>query len=208
MLSKIQYISQGATELEQLENIQSVLDAGCNWIQLRYKNVSENKLLSTAEKVKLICESYKATFIINDYPNIAKKIDADGVHLGLQDMPVTEARNILGPDKIIGGSANTLEDVLNRIKEKCDYVGLGPYRFTTTKEKLSPVLGIEGYKIIINHLEKNKISIPMYAIGGIRLEDAELIFSSGIFGIAISGEITLSSNKKELVSELKKLLHE
>lgn len=208
MLSKLQYISQGATEQEQLKNIQSALDAGCNWIQLRHKNVSENELLHASEKVKVLCDSYNATFIINDHPSIAKKTDADGVHLGLLDMPVAEARNILGPDKIIGGSANTLEDVLNRINEKCDYVGLGPYRYTTTKEKLSPVLGIEGYKRILNHLEKNNLSIPIYAIGGIRLEDAEFIFSSGIFGVAISNEITLSTNKRELVSQLKRIFNE
>lgn len=208
MLHKIQYISQGDSEHEQLNNIRSVLDAGCNWIQLRYKNVSENELLLIAGKVKLLCDSYKATFIINDDPHIAKKTDANGVHLGLDDMLVKKARTILGSDKIIGGTANTLEDVLNRVNENCDYVGLGPYRYTTTKKKLSPVLGIEGYKKIMDHLEKNKLYIPVYAIGGIRLNDVKMIKEAGLYGIAASGEITASKNKNELLSSLKKILYE
>jgi thiamine-phosphate pyrophosphorylase len=203
MYSKIQYISQGLTAGEQLENIHQALDAGCSWIQLRFKNAERKDLLHLAEQVKLRCSQYQARFIINDHVDVAREIGADGVHLGLQDMPVIKAKAILGVDKIIGGTANTLDDVRHRIKEGCSYIGLGPLRFTTTKEKLSPVLGIGGYNDILNELKKEEIKIPVYAIGGIVAEDIPALITCGLYGIAVSGLITHSANKKQLIKHLK-----
>ena len=173
MYSRLQYISQGETSEAQMTNIKNALNAGCDWIQLRFKQEDELSNNYFAEKVKAECESYYAGLIINDFAYIAKRVDADGVHLGLGDASVNDARAIVGPDKIIGGTANTLEHVLQRFSERCDYIGLGPYRFTETKSKLSPILGIEGYKRITDKLSEMGVSIPIYAIGGIVLEDIE-----------------------------------
>lgn len=208
MFSKLQYISQGSTAKEQVENIQSTLDAGCVWVQLRFKNASEKEFIKVAEQVKNNCSSYNATFIINDNVEVAKSVDASGVHLGLKDMPVTQARTILGANKIIGGTANALEDVLKRMEEKCDYIGLGPFRFTTTKEKLSPILGLESYEIIMNELAISKIYIPIYAIGGIMIDDIERIMNTGVYGVAVSGAITNHPKKKEWIQKFNSLLHE
>ena len=202
MFSKLQYISQGETAAIQLKNINEALDAGCNWVQLRFKNAKENELKTTAEEVKKLCETYTATFIINDHPVIAKEVDADGVHLGLTDMKISEAKNIIGANKILGGTANTLQDVLQRVEEGCNYVGLGPLRFTTTKARLSPVLGLDGYKNIIDELKQRNIELPVYAIGGILAEDISSILQTGIYGVAVSGIITHHPNKKELVEEI------
>ena len=202
MFSKLQYISQGETAAIQLKNINEALDAGCNWVQLRFKNAKENELKTTAEEVKKLCKTYTATFIINDHPVIAKEVDADGVHLGLTDMKISEAKNIIGANKILGGTANTLQDVLQRVEEGCNYVGLGPLRFTTTKARLSPVLGLDGYKNIIDELKQRNIELPVYAIGGILAEDISSILQTGIYGIAISGIITHHPNKNELVKEI------
>lgn len=190
MLSKLQYISQGNTLEEQFLNIQKVLDNGCDWIQLRFKNGNTNELHIIAEKTKQLCEQYKATFIINDKVDLVYQIDADGVHLGLNDMRIKDARSILGNDKIIGGTANTFEQVSQRVNENCNYVGLGPFRFTITKEKLSPILGLEGYKAILNQMVKQHIEIPIIAIGGIQLNDISSLMETGIHGIAISGLLT------------------
>jgi thiamine-phosphate pyrophosphorylase len=207
MYSKLQYISQGFTAKEQLENIQSTLDAGCEWIQLRFKNADEIEFSSVAQQVKNICKKYNATFIINDNVELAKNIDADGVHLGLQDTSVLQARAILSDNKIIGGTANTLSDVLTRIDERCDYIGLGPFRFTSTKTNLSPVLGLDGYKNIMTEVLKNKAHIPIYAIGGISIDDVAPILNTGVYGIAVSGTITNHSNKKELLQTFNSLLY-
>lgn len=208
MYSKLQYISQGSTAKEQLENIQSTLDAGCEWVQLRFKNADEKEFSSVAEQVKNICKNYNAVFIVNDNVELAKKIDADGVHLGLQDMSVLQARTILRENKIIGGTANTLIDVLTRVDEKCDYIGLGPFRFTSTKTNLRPVLGLHGYKDIMTEVLKNKIHIPIYAIGGIAIDDVASLINTGVYGVAVSGTITNHSDKKRLLQKFNSLLHE
>lgn len=204
MFSKLQYISQGSTVQEQLNNIRKALDHGSDWIQLRFKNTSQEDLTELSESVKLLCDTYLATFILNDHVHLARQIDADGVHLGLNDMKITEARLILGKSKIIGGTANTLQDVLFRVKEKCDYIGLGPFRFTTTKENLSPVLGLEGYLNTIRQLQMQTIEIPVYAIGGIQYNDIEPIMNTGIHGIAVSGLLT---QNPQLIKQLNEKLY-
>lgn len=198
MFEKIQYISQGETPEQQLANICRALDAGCKWIQLRYKNKSILEVLKLAKMVQKICKAYDAKFIINDHVQVAWQINADGVHLGLDDISVLEARKLLGSTKIIGGTANTLEHVLQRVNEKCDYIGLGPFRFTATKEKLSPILGIEGYQVILNELKNKNIEIPIYAIGGIVEDDFEELKQTGFFGVAVSGLITYHDNPEIL----------
>lgn len=208
MYSRLQYISQGTTATGQLNNIQQALSAGCNWIQLRFKNATTEEVTALAEQVKSLCTEHAATFIINDHPHIAKAVDADGVHLGLSDMSINEARQIVGSHKIIGGTANTLEDVLQRVKEGCSYVGLGPLRFTTTKEKLSPVLGFKGYEEIIESLIQHHITIPIYAIGGIVVEDIQAIIQTGVYGVAVSGIITRYPNKKLLIQQFNTFLYE
>ena len=207
MLSKIHYISHGNTVEEQKQNCRDALEAGCKMIQLRFKNGSESEILELAKQLRTWCTDANACLIINDSIGIAKEIGADGVHLGLTDDSIAEARRILGPDKIIGGTANTLEDVLQRMEEQCDYVGLGPYRFTTTKEKLSPILGLEGYKRILSELTNRQLSIPIYAIGGIVKEDVVLLTEAGIYGIAVSGMISNATDRAALINELEKTMN-
>lgn len=206
MYHKLQYISQGITSIEHLKNIQDVLDAGCLWIQLRMKNFSSEEIEHTAQQVRIMCNNYNAIFIMNDNVSIAKSSNADGVHLGLSDMPIVKAKEILGENKIIGGTANTIEDVMQRINEKCNYIGLGPYRFTNTKEKLSTILGAEGYKHIIAGLNNAQKQTPIYAIGGVLVDDIESIINAGIYGVAVSGIITKEGNKKQIVEQFKKAL--
>lgn len=206
MLNRIHYISQGSTLEEQEKDILEALEAGCKLLQVRFKNGTKEEITVLAKKAKVWSQFHEAKLIINDSVEIAKEIDADGVHLGLTDTSVTEARKILGPTKIIGGTANTLNDVLQRIEEKCDYVGLGPFRFTTTKEKLSPILGLEGYKQVISELTDRHVSIPIYAIGGIELTDLEDLKQTGIYGVAISGIISKSTEKAHVVREIEKKL--
>jgi thiamine-phosphate pyrophosphorylase len=207
MFNKLQYISQGNTVEEQTRNIHQALDGGCKWIQLRFKNHSVDVTFALAEAAKILCEEYLANFIINDNVYLAQQIAADGVHLGLTDMSIKEARSILGDTKIIGATANTFEDIQNHIQNGCDYIGLGPFRFTTTKENLSPILGLEGYQTILNEMKKNEFTTPVYAIGGIGLDDIPALMETGIHGIAVSGLITQSENKKKTIKQLKNDLY-
>ena len=207
MYNKLQYISQGKTIEEQLYNIHQALDAGCDWIQLRFKNQTAKDTFALAEAVKFLCEEYLANFIVNDNLYLAQQIAADGVHLGLTDMNIAEARAILGNTKIIGGTANTFEDIESHVKNGCDYIGLGPFRFTATKEKLSPILGLSGYFNILQKMKNNKIEIPVYAIGGITINDINPLMETGIHGIAVSGMITKSDQKEKLIQQINEKLY-
>ena len=207
MNNQLQYISQGNTVEEQVYNIHKALNNGCDWIQMRFKKNYSDDAFTLAEAVKMLCKEYLATFIINDNVHLAKQLDADGVHLGLSDMSVKEARLILGKTKIIGGTANTFEDVLQRTSENCNYIGLGPYQFTTTKQHLSTILGLEGYRSIIEQMKAKNIQIPIYAIGGITLEHVESLMKTGIHGIAVSGLITQTENASQLIKQLNDKLY-
>lgn len=200
---RLQYISQGATPQEHISNIGQVCEAGCRWVQLRLKDVDMATYLQTALQCRAVCDQYGAILIINDNVSVAKAVLADGVHLGLEDMNPKEARNILGNNSIIGGTANTIENCVQHSKDGVDYIGLGPYRYTTTKKKLSPVLGVEGYQKIILELKKQDIEIPVIAIGGIKTEDVTGILETGITGIAVSGILTNQEDLEEKMDTIK-----
>ncbi len=206
MLHKLQYISQGLTPDVHIQNIESALQAGVKLIQLRLKNISDELYVDYANQAKGLCNQYDAILIINDNTHVAEKCNADALHLGLGDMSVTEAKKII-PNKIIGGTANTFEHIKQRCSESVDYIGLGPYQFTSTKEKLSPILGINGYQTIIQQMQKENLTTPIYAIGGIELKDVETIMETGVYGIAVSGLITNSENKKEIVKQIHDILY-
>lgn len=191
MISKLHYITQGNTPKEHIENIQNACASGVEWIQLRLKGLGEKEILETALKAREITSHYQTRLIVNDYYKIAKEVKADGVHLGKTDTDPTKAKAFLYSWQTIGGTANTLEDCERLISKKIDYIGLGPYKFTATKKNLSPILGIEGYKALVDEL---KTEIPIIAIGGITLNDVEEIMNTGVYGIAVSGEITKNFN--------------
>lgn len=190
MYSKIQYISSGNTVEEQLQNIIAVLEKGITWVQLRFKTEDPQFLLALAKEVKQLQRTYSFTYIINDHIDIAQAIDADGVHLGLEDDSIEAARIKLGDNKIIGGTANTLNDVLQRIDEGCDYIGVGPLRFTKTKKNLSPTLGFEGYRQLFAQLQNRPLP-PLFAIGGVRYHDIEPLSEIGLYGVAMSKELEI-----------------
>lgn len=142
-----------------------------------------------ALRVQELCRLYRATFIIDDHVELVRDIHADGVHIGKNDMPVSQARQLLGSDFIIGGTANTFEDVEMHYRSGADYIGCGPFRFTSTKKNLSPVLGLEGYRDIVLQMQASGISLPVVAIGGITFEDIPSILHTGVAGIALSGTV-------------------
>jgi len=191
MINKLHYISQGASVKEHLENIQQACQSGAELVQLRLKNYSEKKILKAAVEARKITEHFQTRLIINDHYKIAKEVKADGVHLGKSDTCPTEARKHLYTWQVIGGTANTLEDCKILIEKKVDYIGLGPFQFTETKENLSPVLSTNGYLTI---LEELKTDIPIIAIGGIQVDNILDIMMTRVHGIAMSGAITKDFN--------------
>lgn len=200
----IQFISHFTEQHTYLDSIRLALEGGIKWVQLRMKEASEEEFLSVGTEVRRLCNQYGATFIIDDHVELVHKLKADGVHLGKNDMPIIEARRILGNNVIIGGTANTFEDIASHYQATANYIGCGPFRFTTTKKGLSPTLGLEGYRSIMQKVKEAAIDIPVVAIGGITAEDIPDIMQTGISGIALSGAILRAENPIEEINRILK----
>ena len=203
----IQFITHANERYDYLDGVRMALEGGCRWIQLRMKDASEEEILKTAESTRKLCRKYDAVFLLDDYVELVERTGADGVHLGNNDMPIDEARRLLGKDKIIGGTANTFEDVKRIYSAGADYIGCGPFRFTTTKKKLSPILGLDGYSRIIKQMNAYGINIPVIAIGGILLQDVSDIMQTGVSGVAISGAILNANNDDNPVTTMKRFIN-
>ena len=202
---QLQFITHHNDRYSYIDSAHIALEGGCRWVQLRMKEASEELFEETALAVQRMCREHGATFIIDDNVALAKRIGADGVHLGKRDMPIAEARKILGEEFIIGGTVNTFEDIANALRTAPpDYFGCGSYRYTTTKQNLAPTLGIEGYGAIVEQMRKHNISIPIVAIGGIGKNDIPTLVACGIDGIALSGSII---NAEHPVDEMKEIVH-
>ena len=201
--SRLQFITHYTEKYSYIDSARIALEGGCRWIQLRMKDADAFTLEETALIVQRMCKDYGATFIIDDHVSLVKKIKADGVHLGKNDMPISEARQLLGDSFIIGGTVNSSDDVLATCQSATpDYFGCGPFRFTSTKKNLAPILGHEGYRNILQGMKEAGIHIPLVAIGGIGKEDIPELLGSGVHGIALSGSILRAENPVEEMKEI------
>ena len=200
----IQFISHYSERYSYLDSIRLALEGGCRWIQLRMKDATDDEVRPIAIEAQKLCRQYGAKFIIDDRVALVRELGVDGVHLGKNDMPIREARQILGPDYIIGGTANTFEDAKDHYEASADYIGCGPFRFTTTKQKLAPVLGLDGYRQIIQQMRAANIRIPVVAIGGITKDDIPAILQTGITGIALSGTVLRADDP---IAEMKHIIN-
>ncbi len=195
----VQFITHQTDSISYKESALLALDGGCKWVQLRMKGATDDEAEPIALELLDECHKRGATFILDDRVELCKKIGADGVHLGKNDMPVNEARELLGHDFIIGGTANTFDDIKRLRALSADYIGCGPFRFTRTKENLAPVIGLDGYRSIIEQMRQELVRIPVCAIGGIELADVPALLDAGVQGVAVSGAILRADNPAEMM---------
>lgn len=204
---RLQFITHHNEKYSYVDSARIALEGGCRWIQLRMKDTNDTLMEETALIIQKMCKDYGATFIIDDNVTLTKKINADGVHLGKNDMPIAEARMILGDKFIIGGTINSFDDILQHLQGATpDYFGCGPFRFTSTKKNLAPILGYEGYKNILTKMRENNINIPLIAIGGICKDDISKLLDCGINGIALSSSILNAENPIIKMNEIMTIL--
>ena len=195
MSFQVQFITHFTETVSYLDSVRIALEGGCRWIQLRMKDAPEDEVRAAAGKALPLCRQYGATLILDDRVELVRETGADGVHLGLTDMPVAEARRILPRGQyIIGGTANTLEDIRMHAASGADYIGCGPFRFTTTKDpaRLAPTLGLEGYRSLMDGMR-----------GGVTAEDMPALAEAGLSGIALSGSILRAENP---VAEMRRVM--
>lgn len=202
-MTQIQFITHANDRFGYVDGARMALDGGCKWVQLRMKGATDAEVLAAAEAILPLCREHDAIFVLDDRVHLARQIKADGVHLGKSDMPVDEARRVLGEEFIIGGTANTFEDIERLYRQGADYIGCGPFRFTTTKQNLAPVLGLDGYFTIVNRMREAGILLPVVAIGGIRYDDITALMGTGVRGIAVSGAVL---NAADPVAEMRRMV--
>lgn len=200
---KLQFITHHNESYSYVDSARMAPEGGCRWIQLRMKEADEVLLESTALIVCKMCRTYGATLIIDDNVELVKRVGADGVHLGKCDMPIAEARKILGKEHIIGATVNSFEDIIHALScSTPDYFGCGPFRYTSTKNNLAPILGLCGYRKIVSKMHDYGINIPLVAIGGITSSDIDEILRCGVQGIALSGAVLNADNPRTEMSQI------
>ena len=206
-IAKFQFVTINYPEISHSDQAIRAYQAGCRWVQLRMKDSSEYEIEMEIKKILPVANAHNAILLINDNVELTLRTGAHGVHLGKNDLCPAEARKLLGSEFIIGGTANTFEDVLSLLEKGVDYVGMGPFRFTTTKKNLSPVLGKEGYYQTMSQLMEMGKTIPIIAIGGILPSDIEYLLPSGIHGIAAAGAILAENNIELNIKKYQQIIH-
>ncbi|MFT3782410.1 MAG: thiamine phosphate synthase [Nibricoccus sp.] len=176
-------ITQDGFPLSHEEQAARLCEAGARWIQLRMKNAEQEYWIKTACAVVEICREHGAVCIVNDSVDVAFASGADGVHLGKEDEDWRDARRRLGRGLLLGGTVNNEKDANRAVIANClDYVGIGPWRFTTTKKNLAPVLGESGVRLLVAMLD----GLPAWVIGGVEPADIPSVRATGAAGVAVS----------------------
>lgn len=166
------------------------------------KDATDAEVAEMAREIIPICRDNETILVIDDRVDVVMETKVHGVHLGKNDMEPAKAREFLGPHAIIGCTANTSDEILALARLDIDYIGLGPFRFTTTKEKLAPTLGLEGYRRIVSEVRAAGCELPIVAIGGITSDDVPALLETGVNGIAMSGAIINASDPAATVRSI------
>lgn len=193
MNNSIMCLTRDAPGYSHDQQVNDFIQGGAQFIQLRSKSLSNEILYQQANKAVTYAKAYGTKLIINDHIELTRKVDAHGVHLGANDGTIANARRILPSGKIIGKTVHSIEEALSAQKDKPDYVGLGPYRISSTKKDLQPVLSNYQFQQIVKILDP----IPVYLIGGLSKDDFPLVESLGVQGLALCSTLFSGKNLQE-----------
>lgn len=187
--SLVHLVTDGADVATTVEQARQAVTGGCRWVQVRMKNADAAERDAALLSLRDFCHSHGVTLIVDDDVQAVCRTAIDGVHLGRNDMDPAEARVILGPIPLIGATVNCAADAERLVGKPIDYIGLGPWRFTTTKRRLADPLGAQGTRDLVRHIRDLGIRVPILAIGGITGEDIPAVLASGADGVAVSSAI-------------------
>ncbi len=195
--------SQMLKDRSLVEAVEEAIRGGATVIQYREKSATTRRMVEEARLIRALCKARGVPFIVNDRIDVALAVDADGVHVGDDDMPVALARRILGPRKIIGASADTVEKAILYASEGANYLGVGSVYATSTKPDAGLPIGLEGLRRILR-----VASVPVVAIGGINEENAREVLETGVAGIAVISAVMGAPNILEATQRLRKIVDE
>ena len=191
ILPRLQCLTTDLSDVSHAVQTRVFCEAGASWVQIRSKSLSFSEYLIAAQTSARVCQEFGALFIVNDSPEIALRAQADGVHLGSNDLSPKLAREILGSKVLIGGTVNSMADAEVLVADGvCDYAGVGPFRYTGTKQNLAPVLDSEELRSIILALG----AIRSFVIGGLEPDDVDNVLSFGAYGMAVCNALFEDGN--------------
>lgn len=190
----LMFITQQNEHNSLQEQLEGYVQGGGRLLQLRLKGLPKEELTRIAEHVVEVMQTLGGSVIINDYWDVAQRARAWGVHIGQEDGDPFEVRKAVGEEMAIGVTVNTLEQLVALKDAPIDYVGLGPLRFTRTKEKIAPLLGMEGVRKVVEGAREAGVSHPIFVIGGVENLDVYPLLELGVHGVAVSGSIASASN--------------
>lgn len=193
-IEKFQYITHDIQQLTHIEQAQNACEAGAKWIQYRCLSKPDEELLKDINAIAEICDDWGTTLIVTDHIHLNGKADIQGFHIEDMDADFTTLRKQVGNDITLGGSANTIENLVRLAKEGVDYAGFGPFSTTETKPNNYPLLSIEDYTLALRHLKELNIELPVLAVGGVKIYDVESLMQTGVYGIAVSGAINFADD--------------
>ena len=196
----LQFITNEKSPVSPARQILDAIEGGCRWVQIRLKEASDDDIKNHFFEIRDKAKETLTTIIINDRVHLAKELGEEGVagvHLGRMDMNPMEARNVLGPQAIIGVTAHSFDEVSSYKGLDIDYIGVGPFAHTETKSDLAPVLGLEGIAEIVLLYRTLNMEAPLVAVGGIKADDVKPLLEVGVNGIAVSGAIANAADIKE-----------
>ncbi|RYD77820.1 MAG: thiamine phosphate synthase [Sphingobacteriales bacterium] len=193
-IEKLHYITHDLPHLTHIEQVQNACEAGAKWIQYRCLSKADVELLTEINAIAEICDDWGTTLIVTNHIHLNGKADIQGFHIEDMDADFLELRKKVGDDITLGGSANTIENLLRIAKEGADYAGFGPFAATETKPNSYPHITLEGYQSAVHELKQSGLKTPVLAVGGIKIYDVEPLMQTGIYGIAVSGAINFADD--------------
>ncbi|GGH13743.1 thiamine phosphate synthase [Pedobacter zeae] len=188
-IEKFQYITHDIPNLTHIEQAQLACEAGAKWIQYRCLSKSDEELLKDIKAIAEICDDWGTTLIVTDHIHLNGKADIQGFHMEDMDADFIALRKLVGHDVTLGGSANTVTNLIRLAREGADYAGYGPFAETETKPNNLPLVGVETYYKAVQELKAANSQLRILAVGGIKIYDVETLMQTGIYGIAVSGAV-------------------
>ncbi|TWI99374.1 thiamine-phosphate pyrophosphorylase [Mucilaginibacter frigoritolerans] len=198
-ISKFHYLTQDLPHRTHLEQVIIACEAGANWIQYRCLTKPDNELIDEINEIAVVCDDWGATLVLTNHYHLLDKVDAQGVHIEDFDADFAAIRLVISDEKTLGASATNIQMLLNvQQTGVVDYCGYGPFAHTDTKPNYYTLLGFEGYRELQQHPE---IEVPVIAVGGIKLIDAEPLLRTGVYGIAVSAAINLAIDPARAIKD-------
>lgn len=203
-ISKFHYLTQDLPGRTHVEQAQIACEAGANWLQYRCLTKTDDELITEINQIAAICDDWGTTLILTNHYHLLDKVDAQGVHIEDFDTDLLSIRNQIGEDKTLGASASHIKRLLAiQATGVVDYCGYGPFAHTTTKPNDKPLLGFESYRL----LQRQLITFPVIAVGGIGITDVEPLLETGVYGIAVSAAVNLSPDPGMAFKEFYKKIY-